>query len=139
MLCESGWKIIIFLRGINIDEDTQRYYPYGRLASHIIGFCGSDNQGLDGLEAKYDETLKGKDGYIDRAQNAKGEDVGTDGEEYIDAIPGNDLILSIDMNIQSIVEKYIEEACIDNVCTDGASIILMNPKNRKYLGNGKLS
>ena len=94
---------------------------------------------MDGLEAKYDEILKGKDGYIDRAQNARGEDVGTDGEEYIDPTSGNDLILSIDMNIQSIVEKYIEEACIDNVCTDGASIILMNPKNRKYLGNGKLS
>ena len=116
--------------GINIDEDTKRYYPYGCLASHIIGFCGSDNQGLDGLEAKYDEILKGKDGYIDRAQNAKGEDVGTDGEKHVDSISGNDLILTIDMNIQSIVEKYIEEACIDNVCTDGASIILMNPKNR---------
>lgn len=48
------------LHGINIDEDTKRYYPYGRLASQIIGFCGSDNQGLDGIEAKYDETLKGK-------------------------------------------------------------------------------
>ena len=48
------------LQGINIDEDTKRYYPYGRLASQIIGFCGSDNQGLDGIEAKYDETLKGK-------------------------------------------------------------------------------
>ena len=48
------------------------------MASHVIGFCGSDNQGLDGIEAKYEETLKGKDGYIDRAQNAKGEDIGTD-------------------------------------------------------------
>ncbi len=115
--------------GINIDEDTQRYYPYGSLASHVIGFCGSDNQGLDGLEAKYEKTLKGIDGYIDRAQNARGEDVGTDGEEYIDPISGNSLITTIDMNIQSIVEKYIEEACIDNKCTDGASIILMNPKN----------
>ena len=64
--------------GINIDEDTKRYYPYGHLASHIIGFCGSDNQGLDGLEAKYEETLRGVDGYIDRAQNAKGESVGLD-------------------------------------------------------------
>ena len=69
---------IIYLAGINIDEDTQRYYPYGSLASHVIGFCGSDNQGLDGIEAKYDEVLKGENGYIDRAQNAKGEDVGTD-------------------------------------------------------------
>lgn len=63
--------------GINIDEDTKRYYPYESLASHVIGFCGSDNQGLDGIEAKYEDVLKGVDGYIDRAQNAKGEDVGT--------------------------------------------------------------
>ena len=115
--------------GINIDEDSKRYYPNGSLASHVIGFCGSDNQGLDGIEAKYENTLKGIDGYIDRAQNAKGEDIGMDGEKHIDPIPGDDLVLTIDMNIQSIVEKYIEEACIDNICTDGASIILMNPKN----------
>ena len=115
--------------GINIDEDTNRYYPFGSLASHIIGFCGSDNQGLDGLEAKYEETLRGVDGYIDRAQNAKGEDVGTDGEEHIDTIPGDNIVLTIDKNIQEIVERVIEETCIENVCTDGASIILMNPKN----------
>ncbi|MBR1539796.1 MAG: peptidoglycan glycosyltransferase [Clostridia bacterium] len=115
--------------GINIDEDTQRYYPYNHLASHIIGFCGSDNQGLDGIEAKYEDTLRGVDGYIDRAQNAKGEDVGKDGETHIDSIPGDDIILTIDKNIQEIVEKYLEEACIENVCTDGASIILMNPQN----------
>ncbi len=115
--------------GINIDEDTKRFYPYEKLASHIIGFCGSDNQGLDGLEAKYEETLRGQDGYIDRAQNAKGEDVGMDGEEHIDAIPGDDIVLTIDKNIQEIVERIIEETCIENMCTDGASIILMNPKN----------
>ena len=115
--------------GINIDEDTQRYYPYNHLASHIIGFCGSDNQGLDGIEAKYEDTLRGVDGYIDRAQNAKGEDVGKDGETHIDSIPGDDIILTIDKNVQEIVEKYLEEACIENVCTDGASIILMNPQN----------
>jgi stage V sporulation protein D (sporulation-specific penicillin-binding protein) len=115
--------------GINIDEDTKRYYPFGKLASHIIGFCGSDNQGLDGIEAKYDDILKGENGYINRAQNGKGEDVGTDGEEHIDPVQGDSIVLTIDSNIQSIVEKYIEEACIDNVCTDGASIILMNPKN----------
>ncbi len=77
--------------------------------------------------------MKGKNGYIDRAQNAKGEDIGTDGEEHIDPISGDNLTLTIDMNIQSIVEKYIEEACIDNKCTDGASIILMNPQNGDIL------
>jgi stage V sporulation protein D (sporulation-specific penicillin-binding protein) len=119
--------------GINIDEDTKRYYPFGSLASHVIGFCGSDNQGLDGIEAKYDETLKGENGYINRAQDGKGIDIGTDGEEYIEPISGDSLVLTIDMNIQSIVEKYLEEACIDNVCTDGGSILIMNPKNGDIL------
>ena len=119
--------------GINIDEDTKRYYPYNNLASHIIGFCGSDNQGLDGLEARYEDVLKGVNGYIDKAQNAKGEDVGTDGEKHIDMIPGDDIVLTIDKNIQDIVERNIEEACVENVCTDGASIILMNPKNGNIL------
>ena len=119
--------------GINIDEDTKRYYPFGSLASHVIGFCGSDNQGLDGIEAKYDEILKGKNGYINRAQDGKGSDVGTDGEQYIEPIAGNNLVLTIDMNIQSIVEKYLEKACIDNVCTYGGSILIMNPKNGDIL------
>ena len=117
------------MSGINIDEDTKRYYPYRDLASHVIGFCGSDNQGLDGLEAKYEETLKGIDGYIDRAQNAKGEDVGTDGEKHRDMIPGDSIVLTIDRKVQEIVEEVIEETCIENVCTDGATIILMNPQN----------
>jgi len=121
------------ITGINIDEDTKRYYPFGSLASHVIGFCGSDNQGLDGIEARYEKTLKGKNGYINRAQDGKGSDIGKDGEEYIDPIQGNSIILTIDSNIQAIVEKYIEEACIDNVCTDGASILLMNPKNGDIL------
>ena len=62
--------------GINIDEDTKRYYPYGDLASQVIGFCGSDNQGLDGIEAKYDEELKGKNGKIERETNATGKSIG---------------------------------------------------------------
>ena len=117
--------------GINIDEDSKRYYPYGDLAAHVIGFCGSDNQGLDGIEAKYDDELKGTNGRIERETNAAGESLG--GEEYVTAIDGNNLVLTIDMTIQSIVEKYLEEACIDNVCTDGGSIIAMNPQNGDIL------
>jgi stage V sporulation protein D (sporulation-specific penicillin-binding protein) len=119
--------------GINIDEDTKRYYPYGDLASQVIGFCGSDNQGLDGIEAKFDEILKGTNGQIERITNATGGEIGDEGENYISAIDGNDIVLSIDMTIQSIVEKYLEEACIDNVCTDGGSIIVMNPKTGDVL------
>lgn len=111
------------ISGINIDEDTKRYYPYGKVASQVIGFCGSDNQGLDGIEAKYDNELKGKQGSIQRHTDAKGGEIGEEGENYVSAIDGNDLVLTIDFTIQSIVEKYLEEACIDNKCTDGG-----NPK-----------
>lgn len=125
--------------GINIDEDTKRYYPYSTLASHIIGFVGSDNQGLDGIEAKYDEVLKGKNGSISKMLDAKGNIIGDNGESYSEWVKGNDLILSIDMNIQAIAEKYLEDACIENVCTDGGNVIIMNPKNRRYTCNGNIS
>lgn len=121
------------MTGINIDEDTKRYYPNNNLASQIIGFCGSDNQGLDGIEAKYDNVLSGSKGAIKRHTDAKGGEIGVEGETYIAARNGNDLILTIDMNIQSIVEKYLEEACIDNKCTDGGNIVVMNPQNGDIL------
>ena len=73
--------------GINIDEDTKRYYPYGNLASHIIGFTGSDNQGLGGIEAKYNDILSGVQGKIVRTSDASGSVIGTGNEEYIPAIP----------------------------------------------------
>ena len=119
--------------GINIDEDTKRYYPYNNLASQIIGFCGSDNQGLDGIESKYEEQLKGEQGAIQKHTDARGGEIGEEGENYVPAIDGNDLVLTIDLTIQSIVEKYLEEACIDNVCTDGGSIVVMNPQNGDIL------
>ena len=119
--------------GINIDEDTKRYYPYATLASHIIGFVGSDNQGLDGIEAKYDEILRGENGSISKMLDAKGNIIGDTGESYNESIKGNDLILTIDMNIQAIVEKYLEDACIENVCTDGGNVVIMNPKNGDIL------
>ena len=119
--------------GINIDEDNKRYYPYSNLASQVIGFCGGDNQGLDGVEAKYDEILKGTAGSISRATDATGEEIGTEGENYTSAIDGNSIILSIDMTIQAIAEKYLEQACIDNNCTDGGNIVIMNPQNGDIL------
>lgn len=119
--------------GINIDEDTKRYYPNNNLASQIIGFCGSDNQGLDGIEAKYDTVLSGEKGAIKRHTDAKGGEIGEEGETYVAAKDGNDLILTIDINVQSIVEKYLKEACIDNECTDGGNIIVMNPQNGDIL------
>lgn len=114
-------------KGINIDEDTKRFYPYNNLASHIVGFCGSDNQGLGGIEAKYDEILQGKKGRITKVKDASGGEVDGTLEKYTNAIDGNDVITTVDMTIQSIVEKYLEDACIDNKCTDGGNIIVANP------------
>lgn len=119
--------------GINIDEDVKRYYPYNNLASHVIGFCGSDNQGLDGVEAKYDEVLRGTNGKIIKITDAKGGEIGKEGENYIAPEDGKDLVISIDMTIQAIAEKYLKEACIDNVCTDGGNIVIMEPKTGDIL------
>lgn len=120
--------------GINIDEDTKRYYPYSTLASNIIGFTGSDNQGLEGLERQYDSLLKGTPGKILKLTDATGTDREKEGEDYIAATNGDDLVLTIDMTVQAICEKYLENACIDNVCTDGGNIIVINPKNGDILG-----
>lgn len=119
--------------GVNIDEDTKRYYPYNSLASNIIGFTGSDNQGLEGLESQYDDILSGTQGKILKLTDATGTDMGTEGENYIAAEDGDDIILTIDMTIQAIAEKYLAQACIDNVCTDGGNIIIMNPKSGDIL------
>ena len=119
--------------GINIDEDTKRYYPYSTLASCVIGFTGSDNQGLEGIEAKYDKILNGKPGKILKLTDATGNDLGKEGEDYVPGTNGDDIILSIDMTIQSIAEKYLAQACIDNVCTDGGNIIISNPKTGDIL------
>ena len=119
--------------GINIDEDTKRYYPYNSLASQVIGFCGSDNQGLDGIEAIYEEELQGEKGRITKVTDANVGEIENEGENYTSAIDGNDLVLSIDATIQGIAEKYLEEACVDNKCTDGGNIIVMNPKTGDIL------
>ena len=119
--------------GVNIDEDTKRYYPNNELASQIIGFCGSDNQGLNGIEAKFDKLLVGEKGKISRATDAKGAEIEGTSEKYTASKNGKDLILSIDWSIQSIVEKYLKQACVDNVCTDGGNIIVMNPKTGDIL------
>lgn len=119
--------------GINIDEDTKRYYPFGNLASQVIGFCGSDNQGLDGIEARYDSTLKGEYGRIEKVIDATGGKSSSESESYVEAVDGKDLVLTIDMTVQSIAEKYLKNACIDNECTDGGNVIIMNPKTGDIL------
>lgn len=120
--------------GINIDEDTKRYYPFNSLASQVIGFCGGDNQGLTGIESEYDEYLKGKQGTISKITDASGKRISGTPEEYNKPTDGDDIVLTIDVNIQSIAEKYLKQACIDNNCTDGGNVIVMNPQNGEILG-----
>ena len=92
----SQWLIANNLgQGINIDEDTKRYYPYNDFASHIIGFCGSDNQGLGGIEAKYDETLSGTKGRITRVKDASGGEIEGTVEQYTEAVDGDSIVLTI--------------------------------------------
>jgi len=119
--------------GINIDEDTTRYYPNNSLLSNVLGFCGDDNQGLNGIELQFDEILSGTQGKIITARNAVGGSVENEKEEYVKAVDGKDIVLTIDMNIQSIAEKYLKQAVIDNKCTDGGNMILMNPQNGDIL------
>ena len=98
------------LTGINVDEDTKRYYPYNNLASQIIGFCGSDNQGLNGIEALYDSELKGETGKIIKITDAKGSTILKEGEDYESAIDGNGLILTLDATIQRNSRKIFSRS-----------------------------
>lgn len=122
-----------FSTGINIDEDEKRYYPYGSLASSLLGFCGSDNQGLYGLEQKWDSILTGTPGRIITQTDSKQEFIPDKNEKYIEAENGCNLTLTIDANIQSICEKYLKQAVIDNDCEDGGTVIIMNPQTGDIL------
>lgn len=122
-----------FYSGINISEDTKRYYPYDNLASSLIGFCGTDNDGLEGLEKAWDDVLTGTPGKVTTAQDAIQEFIPDNNQTYIPAKNGSDITLTIDANIQSIVEKYLKQACIDNKCTRGGNVIAMDPKTGDIL------
>lgn len=114
--------------GINIDEDTKRYYPYSTVASNVIGFCGSDNQGLSGIEAKWESVLTGTPGKIVSSKGSDQQEIPNAEETYISAENGSDLTLTIDLHIQSIVEKYLKQAVEDNKCSRGGNVIAMNPQ-----------
>ena len=113
--------------GINIDEDTKRYYPYDNLASNLIGFCGTDNQGLWGLELKWNDILTGTPGRVTSAQDAVQDLIPYEDETYIAPQNGNDITLTIDANIQQIAEKYLKQACEENDCKEGGNVIIMDP------------
>ena len=119
--------------GINIEEDTKRYYPYENLASSLIGFCGDDNQGLYGLELYWDDILTGTPGKLVTSQDAIQELIPDENQTYIPAENGYDITLTIDANIQTIVEKYLEQACIENKCGRGGNVIAMDPETGDIL------
>ena len=119
--------------GINIDEDAKRYYPYNNLASSLMGFCNIDNQGIEGLEAAWNDVLTGTAGRVITAQDAIQKFIPDSNQTYIPAENGSDITLTIDANIQSIVEKYLKQACIDNKCTRGGNVIAMDPKTGDIL------
>lgn len=104
---------------VHLEEGSKRYYYYGSLASHVIGFTGVDNQGIYGIERYYDDILKGVDGRVIKGQDGIGNDLDYKYESYIDAIDGSNMVLTIDWTIQSILEKYLQEAYDEN-----------NPRNR---------
>lgn len=116
------------LPGVKIDEDSKRYYPYSHLASHVIGFVGKDNQGIIGLEVKYDQYLKGSPGKILTETDGKGRKLKDSPEKRIEPIPGNHLVTTIDMTIQQYAEQALEKAIKAKGATRG-SIIVMNPQN----------
>ncbi|MBO4292712.1 MAG: peptidoglycan glycosyltransferase, partial [Lachnospiraceae bacterium] len=89
------------LAGVKVDEDYKRYYPYGRLASKVLGFTGGDNQGILGLEVKYEEILRGKKGLILTVTDAMGIEIEREGERRVEPVAGRDLLTSIDYNIQT--------------------------------------
>lgn len=119
--------------GINIDEDTKRYYPYSNVASQVIGFCGSDNQGLSGIESKWESALTGTPGKIVSSKASNQQEIPNAEKTYISAENGSDLTLTIDLKIQTIVEKYLKQAVDDNNCKKGGNVIVMNPKNGDIL------
>ncbi len=118
---------------IGLDESSKRYYPNDNLASTVLGFVGSDNQGLSGLESYYDDTLKGVPGRVIAAKNATGADMPFSYEKVVDAQSGNSLVLTVDNYIQYVSEKYLEEAVTQYSCNERGCVIVMDPKTGEIL------
>ncbi len=126
---EIGDKIRnLELDGVKVDEDFKRYYPYNELASTVLGFTGGDNQGIIGLEVKYEDYLKGENGKILTTTDARGVELEGVAEDRVEPVAGNTLQLSLDYNIQMYAQQMAEKV-MEEKQADGVSIILMNPQN----------
>ena len=129
----TGDKILAHgLAGVKVDEDYKRVYPYDSLASKVLGFTGGDNQGIIGLEVKYDKYLQGTNGKILTLADARGVEVENAGEIRQEPVSGNDLYLSLDYNIQMFCEQEAQKACIKKEA-ESVSIIVMNPQNGEIM------
>ena len=127
------------LNGIKIETDTKRYYPGGSLCSHVIGFVGTENSGLSGIESYYDSGLTGTDGTVVRAKNSAGTDMlFTNFEDYRDAVSGNDHILTIDSGLQYYLEKHLKQAVKDYDIQNGAAGIVMDVNTGEILAMASL-
>ena len=120
------------LAGIKVDDGYKRYYPYGELASKVMGFTGGDNQGIIGLEVVYDDVLLGTDGTILTYTDARGVELTEWGEERVEPIPGENLCISLDRNIQSYATQLAYQA-MKTKEADSVSIVVMNPKNGEIM------
>lgn len=121
------------LPGIQIAEDTERFYPNGAFASHLLGFTGIDNQGLTGLERVYDKFLQGTDGHVSFPADASGRTMPGESEQYVAPVDGMDMYLTIDDKIQSFIERELDQAMVAYQ-PDDALAIAMNPKTGEILG-----
>ncbi|NLO88975.1 MAG: stage V sporulation protein D [Clostridia bacterium] len=134
---EKGRKIKeLDLEGIEVIEESQRFYPNGTLACHLLGFAGIDNQGLEGLEVAFDEELRGVPGRIVMEFDAAGRKLPQAVHRYISSKDGNNLVLTIDETIQYIVERELDQLMNSGVNPKGAAIIVMNPKTGEILALG---
>ena len=130
---QTGDKIREYdLTGVKVDEDYKRNYPYGNLASKVLGFTGSDNQGIVGLEVKYESILKGTDGQILTMTDARGVELSDTGEGRKEPVSGKNLILSLDANLQEYAQQAAYQA-LEQKQADSVSIILMRPGNGEIL------
>ena len=130
---EIGDKIREYeLDGVKVDEDFRRYYPYGELASKVLGFTGGDNQGIIGLEVKYEEYLKGTNGTILTTTDARGIELEGIAEDRVEAIPGNTLHTSLDYNIQKYAQQAAEKVMKEKQA-DKVSVLIMNPQNGEII------
>ncbi len=126
------------LPGIHLVEDTKRYYPYNSLACHILGFTGTDNVGLDGIESVYNEYLQGTSGKLITAKNAVGTELPYEYETYVAAENGKNVILTLDETVQYYLEKHLQEARLEQNCLEGAAGIVMNVKTGEILAMASL-